>query len=207
MAEISFTYLNGPDIAALEMGAGARHRPAPALRLNLTPVGNVLVSNVWRRMRKTDPKCPLSRGKPDVLEGGQFHPRIAITGSFPSGAGRALVADHVTGKTMTVAVQFGYKHHELENGPGYSEERNGHKFSPVFKESYGLHHISFSVSDLVRSATFYDALLGPLGYRRVCEDSDFVGYGVEDNKDKFAIKARIQDVASPSAGFHLAFAA
>ncbi len=70
-----------------------------------------------------------------------------------------------------------------------------------------LHHISFSVSDLMRSATFYDALLTPLGYRRVCEDSDFVGYGVEDNKDKFAIKARTQDVAPPSAGFHLAFAA
>ncbi len=70
-----------------------------------------------------------------------------------------------------------------------------------------LHHMSFSVSDLTRSSRFNDALLGPLGYRRVCADSDFVGYGMEDNKDKFAIKARTQDVVSPSAGFHLAFAA
>ncbi len=39
MAEIGFTYLNGPDIAALEMGAGTRDRPAAALRLNFCPVG------------------------------------------------------------------------------------------------------------------------------------------------------------------------
>ena len=50
-------------------------------------------------------------------------------------------------------------------------------------------------------------MLSPLGYRRVCEDSDFVGYGLEDNKDKFGLKARTQDVVCPSAGFHLAFTA
>jgi hypothetical protein len=48
VAEISFTYLNEPDIAVLEMGAGARDRPAAALRLNFTPVGSVSVSNLLR---------------------------------------------------------------------------------------------------------------------------------------------------------------
>ncbi|MEP1557673.1 MAG: VOC family protein [Roseibium sp.] len=70
-----------------------------------------------------------------------------------------------------------------------------------------LHHISFSVSDLKRSAGFYDSILGPLGYRRVCEGNDFVGYGTEEYKDKFALKSRVDNVNKPSVGFHLAFAA
>jgi catechol 2,3-dioxygenase-like lactoylglutathione lyase family enzyme len=69
-----------------------------------------------------------------------------------------------------------------------------------------LHHLSFAVSDLARSATFYDATLAALGYRRVFEDDTAIGYGIEDGKDKFCIKLRA-DAAPPSAGFHLAFAA
>jgi catechol 2,3-dioxygenase-like lactoylglutathione lyase family enzyme len=70
-----------------------------------------------------------------------------------------------------------------------------------------LHHLSFSVSDLKRSAIFYDATLGSLGYRRVCEAKSFIGYGVEENKDKFAIAAKESQITPPSAGFHLAFSA
>jgi len=70
-----------------------------------------------------------------------------------------------------------------------------------------LHHLSFSVSDIARSASFYDALLKPLGYRRVCEAESFVGYGTEENKDKFALQQRVGSVSPPSPGFHLAFAA
>lgn len=70
-----------------------------------------------------------------------------------------------------------------------------------------LHHISFAVSDLDRSATFYDSALEPLGYRRVCEAKNFIGYGVEDGKDKFAIASKGEGVSSPSLGFHLAFSA
>lgn len=69
-----------------------------------------------------------------------------------------------------------------------------------------LHHISFAVADLARSARFYDATLGALGFRRVFEDDTAVGYGIEDGKDKFCIKLRNQ-ATPPSAGFHLAFAA
>ncbi len=69
-----------------------------------------------------------------------------------------------------------------------------------------LHHASFAVADLERSTALYDAALGALGYRRVSEASGFVGYGVEDGRDKFAL---IEADSTPSAsrGSHLAFAA
>ena len=69
-----------------------------------------------------------------------------------------------------------------------------------------LHHLSFAVADLQRSAAFYDAVLGALGYRRVFEAETAIGYGVEDGKDKFCLKS-YGDVVAPAAGFHLAFAA
>ena len=51
-----------------------------------------------------------------------------------------------------------------------------------------LHHLSIAVTDLVASGVFYDAALAALGYRRVAEAPRFVGYGVEDGKDRFALK-------------------
>ncbi len=76
-----------------------------------------------------------------------------------------------------------------------------------------LHHISIGVSDLQRSGVFYDACLGPLGFRRVWEDirsgeqHQAIGYGVEDGKDKFALKERHSESLSAGQGFHLAFTA
>ena len=76
-----------------------------------------------------------------------------------------------------------------------------------------LHHISIGVSDLQRSGVFYDACLGPLGFRRVWEDIrsgeqyQAIGYGVEDGKDKFALKERHSESLSAGQGFHLAFTA
>lgn len=70
-----------------------------------------------------------------------------------------------------------------------------------------LHHLSFSVSDLQKSTRFYDAVLGTLGYRRVWTGANGVGYGIENDKDLFALKKRVDHVRIPSAGFHLAFAA
>jgi catechol 2,3-dioxygenase-like lactoylglutathione lyase family enzyme len=70
-----------------------------------------------------------------------------------------------------------------------------------------LHHLSFAVADLARSATFYDAVLSPLGYRRVWTDETAVGYGLSDGDDKFAIKLRKNNVTVPGDGFHVAFAA
>ena len=70
-----------------------------------------------------------------------------------------------------------------------------------------LHHISFSVSNLQKSGKFYDSILKLLGYRRVCEDDEFIGYGREKGKDIFALKARVDEVNKPSIGFHLALEA
>ena len=69
-----------------------------------------------------------------------------------------------------------------------------------------LHHISFGVCDLARSAAFYDAALGALGFKRVFEDATVVGYGLVDGEDLLCLKLR-PGAAAPGAGFHLAFSA
>ena len=69
-----------------------------------------------------------------------------------------------------------------------------------------LHHLSLAVTDLERSAAFYDAALAPLGYARVWDDDTAVGYGPPGGGDKFAIRLRAK-VSVPGEGFHVAFAA
>ena len=70
-----------------------------------------------------------------------------------------------------------------------------------------LHHLSFAVADLSRSAAFYDATLAPLGYVRAWSNATAIGYGLPGGGDKFAIKMRSNEVTVPGPGFHLAFAA
>ncbi len=70
-----------------------------------------------------------------------------------------------------------------------------------------LHHLSFAVADVARSAAFYDAALAPLGYVRVWEDETAIGYGLPGGGDKFAIKLAREPFAAPPEGFHVAFAA
>jgi catechol 2,3-dioxygenase-like lactoylglutathione lyase family enzyme len=69
-----------------------------------------------------------------------------------------------------------------------------------------LHHISFPVADLGRSAQLYDQALAPLGYWKVCEGEGFVGYGTEAGKDQLLLSAHV-DARAASPGFHLALAA
>jgi catechol 2,3-dioxygenase-like lactoylglutathione lyase family enzyme len=70
-----------------------------------------------------------------------------------------------------------------------------------------LHHLSFAVTDLQRSAAFYDAALAALGYVRVWEDDEAVGYGYPGGGDKLAIKLRPEHAGVPGEGFHVAFSA
>ena len=69
-----------------------------------------------------------------------------------------------------------------------------------------IHHLSLGVRDLVTGAAFYDGVLGALGLRRVFEDDEAIGYGLEDDNDILCLKLR-DDAQAPGAGFHLAFAA
>ena len=69
-----------------------------------------------------------------------------------------------------------------------------------------LHHFSFAVGDLSRSAMFYDAVLFTLGYVRVWTDETAVGYGLPGGDDKFSIKVK-RGIVVPGEGFHIAFAA
>lgn len=70
-----------------------------------------------------------------------------------------------------------------------------------------LHHASFAVSNLERSAAFYDITLSALGYVRVWTEKTAIGYGLLGGGDKFAIKSRPNEMIVPGEGFHLAFAA
>jgi catechol 2,3-dioxygenase-like lactoylglutathione lyase family enzyme len=70
-----------------------------------------------------------------------------------------------------------------------------------------LHHSSFAVSDIARSAAFYDAVLPTLGYICVWANETAVGYGSQGGEDKFAIKLRSRGVTIPGDGFHVAFSA
>ena len=70
-----------------------------------------------------------------------------------------------------------------------------------------LHHLSFGVTDLARSAAFYDATLSTLGFVRVWTDKTAVGYGYPGGGDKLAIKLQSAAVVVPGPGFHVAFSA
>lgn len=69
------------------------------------------------------------------------------------------------------------------------------------------HHLSFGVADLARSATFYDAALSALEYRRVWTDAVAIGYGYTGGEDQFAIKFDPGGAIATGKGFHAAFAA
>jgi len=42
-----------------------------------------------------------------------------------------------------------------------------------------LHHLSLPVSNLERSASFFDSTLSSLGYRRIWRAQDAIGYTLE----------------------------
>lgn len=46
-----------------------------------------------------------------------------------------------------------------------------------------IDHLSIQCSDVAKSATFYDAVLSPLGGQRVMEFGSAIGYGPEGNPE------------------------
>ncbi|ALN59081.1 glyoxalase/bleomycin resistance protein/dioxygenase [Lysobacter enzymogenes] len=69
-----------------------------------------------------------------------------------------------------------------------------------------FHHLSLGVRDLARAGAFYDAVLGALGYRRVFDGDESIGYGLVDNQDLLLLNLT-PAAAAPGDGTHLAFAA
>lgn len=59
-----------------------------------------------------------------------------------------------------------------------------------------LHYFHIGVTDLERSGKFYDALLGPMGWRRHLDDSGAIGWGIV--KPVFFIKEN--SGATPGSG-------
>jgi catechol 2,3-dioxygenase-like lactoylglutathione lyase family enzyme len=71
-----------------------------------------------------------------------------------------------------------------------------------------LGHISFGVTDLQRSAAFYDAVMQALGYARVYNGERSIGYGAPGgDNDRFALIQQPGPVRAPTSGFHLALIA
>lgn len=69
-----------------------------------------------------------------------------------------------------------------------------------------IDHISIGVRDVAASGRFYDAALGALGYRRLSDSADSVGYG--DTAAVYWIGAAKHPVpADPDSGFHICFTA
>jgi catechol 2,3-dioxygenase-like lactoylglutathione lyase family enzyme len=66
-----------------------------------------------------------------------------------------------------------------------------------------IDHVGFEVSDLERSARFYDAVFYPLGARRMLESEHAVAYGVNDPQVWIVVRGRL-----PGPGYgHLALQA
>ncbi|MGH7823289.1 MAG: VOC family protein [Candidatus Binatia bacterium] len=74
-----------------------------------------------------------------------------------------------------------------------------------------LDHVSIGVRDLGRAASFYDAVLGTLGYRRCMEAGGAIGYGRDEREPpRFWVgDAAIHGsrAVTPGLGLHFAFEA
>lgn len=69
-----------------------------------------------------------------------------------------------------------------------------------------LDHVSIGVSDIPRAGRFYDAVLEPLGYRRLSDGDTSLGYGAE------VVQLWLGATATPvkpdkDSGLHFCFAA
>ncbi|WP_342239933.1 VOC family protein [Inquilinus sp. OTU3971] len=72
-----------------------------------------------------------------------------------------------------------------------------------------LDHVSVGVSDLAASRAFYDAALAPLGYGRIMDFDDAVGYGepMPARTGHFWIGKTEAGTLAPMPGLHIAFGA
>lgn len=72
-----------------------------------------------------------------------------------------------------------------------------------------IDHFSLGVADLERAGRFYDALLAPLGARRLFEERDVIAYGTSPREGLFVINLPLDPdrPVVPQNGFHVCFSA
>jgi catechol 2,3-dioxygenase-like lactoylglutathione lyase family enzyme len=68
-----------------------------------------------------------------------------------------------------------------------------------------INHLSIGVSDLARSSRFYDAVLAPLGYARLSDSPEAIGYGKDGAAALWVIVAKRPVQADPDSGLHICF--
>jgi catechol 2,3-dioxygenase-like lactoylglutathione lyase family enzyme len=94
---------------------------------------------------------------------------------------------------------------ELEEILGHRRDRLPCRYAiQLCDDGSVLDHVSIQCADLGASATFYDAVLAPLGGARVLDAPDVIGYGTPPTLD-FCIGA--QTTGDGFRETHLAFAA
>jgi len=69
-----------------------------------------------------------------------------------------------------------------------------------------ISHVSIGVREVGKAGKFYDAALGALGYKRLYESAEAVGYG-NDSPQLWLMKAEHPVQADPASGLHFCFEA
>jgi len=67
-----------------------------------------------------------------------------------------------------------------------------------------ISHVSIGVSDVAKAGQFYDAALGALGYKRLYDSAEAIGYG-GDGPKFWLMKAARPVPADPASGLHFCF--
>jgi catechol 2,3-dioxygenase-like lactoylglutathione lyase family enzyme len=66
-----------------------------------------------------------------------------------------------------------------------------------------INHISVGVADVARSARFYDSALAPLGYTRLSDSPDAIGYGSDGSAAFWVLAARKPVPPDSESGLHI----
>lgn len=67
-----------------------------------------------------------------------------------------------------------------------------------------LNHVSIGVKDLAMSRRFYDAALEPLGYKRLVEGAEYLGYG-STSPEFWVLAVKHPVPADKESGLHFCF--
>ncbi|HZP44628.1 MAG TPA: VOC family protein [Candidatus Binataceae bacterium] len=65
-----------------------------------------------------------------------------------------------------------------------------------------ISHVSIGVRDLARAGEFYDVALGALGYKRLYDSPEALGYGAE-SPELWVLRVAKPVPADPESGLHL----